>query len=439
MMRKILILSFAQFIIPSLAGAQPEPDEASRLKARRSPAVEVFERCKDSVVFITYPVPKGGNSSLNEFFYMPDVKDELGVGSGIVIHEAGYVLTNAHVLSPIVMQARLSDGKTCTVDVVAKDTKADLAVLKINADRPLRPVTFGANKDVMIGETVIVIGSPFGLPFSCSVGVVSALDRTMTANMNTYPHMIQTDAAINPGNSGGPMLNVLGEVIGLAAINKIEGKGLGFAIPVDTIHRVLTEMLEPEMDKHLLLGMTLTKTKPISVSAVGPNSPALQADIQAGDEITRLDGKPLRGLSDFYVRLLAHKPGDHIAFTRIRDGKVQDVLVTALAVAQPDAKTGLSRFGLKAEPLTIEKANAMHMRVPKGIVVTNVDSDLFKDPTAPKPGDVLARINDVRPDNLDHARRLLAEAKSGQSLRLVFLRQKEKEVFRYDVAVTPGK
>jgi S1-C subfamily serine protease len=438
MFRKNLIVILTLLLIAPSLRAQPEPDQEARLKARRSPAVEVFERCKDSVVFITYPVPKGGNSSLNEFFYMPDVKDEMGVGSGIVIHEAGYVLTNAHVLSPIVMQARLSDGKVCTVDVVAKDAKADLAVLKIHADRPLKPVKFAANKDVMIGETVIVIGAPFGLPFSCSAGVVSALDRTMTANMNTYPRMIQTDAAINPGNSGGPMLNVLGEVIGMAAINKIEGKGLGFAIPVETIHRGFVDMLEPEVNRQLLLGITVGNTKPYTVRAVVSNLPALKTDIQAGDEITHVDGKPLRDLGEMYVRLLAHKPGDEIPFTRVRNGTALEVRIAVQAVPQPDAKTGLSRFGLKAEPLTITKANAMHLRVPKGIVITDVQSELFKD-QAPKPGDVLARVNDIRPNNLEHTGQLLAEAKLGEPLRLVFLRQKEKEVFRYDVTVTPGK
>ncbi|HEV3146792.1 MAG TPA: trypsin-like peptidase domain-containing protein [Gemmataceae bacterium] len=438
MLRKNLIALFMLFFVASIARAQPELGGDARRKARRSPAVEVFERCKDSVVFITFPLPKGGNSSLNEFFFMPDVKDELGVGSGIIIHEGGYVLTAAHVLSPIVMQARLSDGKVCMVDVVAKDTKADLAVLKIRADHALKPVTFAPNRDVMIGETVIVIGSPFGLSFSCSVGVVSAIDRTATANLITLPRMIQTDAAINPGNSGGPMLNVLGEVIGLVAVNKNEGKGVGFAVPVESIRRGLASMLEPEVNQRLNIGMSVAPEKPFLVRSVGPNSPALQADIQAGDELTQVGGKPLQDLYELYLALLDSRPGGEIAITRKRDSDVKEVRLKLQGAPHADFKSGLSRFGLKAEPLTILKANAMHMRVPKGIVITEVQSDLFKD-AAPKPGDVLARVGDIRPDNLQHAGRLLAEAKTGQPLHLVFLRQKEKEVFRYDVTVTPEK
>jgi S1-C subfamily serine protease len=227
-------------------------------------------------------------------------------------------------------------------------------------------------------------------------------------------------------------------VIGMAAINKIEGKGLGFAIPVETIHRGFVDLLEPEVNQRLHLGMTMKNAKPFVVVAIAPSSPVLSADIQAGDEITHVDGKPLRDLGEMYVRLLAHRPGDEILFTRARNGIADEVRVKVRAVPQSDVKAGLSRFGLKAEPLTIPKANAMHMRVPKGVVITDVQSDLFKD-HAPKPGDVLARINEVRPANLEKAGELLAEAKPGQPLHLVFLRQKEKEVFRYDVTVTPGR
>src|SRR5262245_2020576 len=148
MFRKDLtVLLVLVFLTPQLLAQHP-PDDETRRQARRSVSVEVYERCKDSIVFLTYPMPKGGSSSLNEFFLMPDAKDDTGVGSGIVIHEAGYALTNAHLLSPISMQARLPDGKVCPVEVVARDARADLAVVKIQAGRPLKAAIFAANKDV---------------------------------------------------------------------------------------------------------------------------------------------------------------------------------------------------------------------------------------------------------------------------------------------------
>jgi serine protease Do len=431
------LLLLLLLLVPSLPA---QPDDESRRKQRRSPAVEVYEQCKDSVVFIQFPQPQGGNALLNEFFVMPDVKDNTGVASGVVLHEAGLILTNAHAISPISMHVRLTNGKNLPVEVVAKDVKADLAVVRITADEPLKPAHFAADRDIMVAETVVVVGAPFGLDHSVSVGVVSALGRTVTAtNINlTLNNMIQTDAAINPGNSGGPLLNIQGEVVGVVAVQKNEGKGLGFAIPVESVRASLAGMLEAEAQQRLGPGFAVTPDKPLRVKSVAMNSPAERAGIQASDELTHAGGKPLSSLSDLYIRLAGCLPGGELTVSFRREGLVKEVRVKTPPLPKPDAAAALARFGLKAELLSEAKAKDLRLRVAKGILITEVKPGLFKD-MAPKAGDVLARIGEVRPNSIEHAGQLLAQHRAGQPLARVFLRQEEKNSLRYDVSVTLPK
>jgi serine protease Do len=324
------------------------------------------------------------------------------------------------------------------VDVVGVDRAIDLAVVRVRPAKPLPALPLARGNDAMIGETVVVIGNPHGLRQSCISGVVSALGREVTAPPNLRLHnMVQLNAAINPGNSGGPALNVVGEVLGVIAVHKAEAQSIGFAIPVDTLRKALPRLLDAERRLGLVTGLFFAADGSGRVRAVLTDSPAARAGIEPGDVIRRVEGRPLLSECDFHLRLLDKKPGDVLALTVRRPGEVLDVRLTLGKRPKPDAEALLARLGLKGRPLDARQATAKRLRQAKGIVLTETKSDLYPDKQKPEPGDVLARINDVRPDDLDHVGRLLADVPPGQPLRLVFLRQKENAVTRMDVTVTP--
>jgi serine protease Do len=413
-------------------------DEAHRTE-RRSPLVKLYEKCIPSVVAFTFPVPKAGNPALNEFFAVPGVTEDTGVGSGFFIHEAGYVLTSAHAVSPIAMFAHLYDGKSYPVDVIGIDRTLDLAVLRVRVGRPVEAVPLARGNDVMIGESVMVLGTPHGLKQSCITGIVSGLSRDVKVPERELHHMIQLNAAINPGNSGGPVFNVVGEVLGVVAVNKQDGQSLGFAIPAETVRRTLPRLLDVERREGFVTGLTFAGDGSAKVKAVVPDSPAAQTGIQPGDVLRRIEGRRILSESDFHLGLIGCKPGDGMALRLQRDKEVKRVSLILGKREVPDPEAYLARLGLKAAPLDTKKATAMRLRVPKGVVLTDVKAGLYPDKQKPEPGDVLARINDFRPDDLADVGRLLSDWTPGQGIRLVFLRQRENTVTRIDVTVTPSK
>ncbi|HID77356.1 MAG TPA: trypsin-like serine protease, partial [Planctomycetaceae bacterium] len=227
---------------------------------RRTPVVEVYEAVRQSVVFVTGPVFQGDRPKLEEFFELPGSEPlPESVGSGFVIHPAGYILTNAHgaerIVEPWVV---LADGKRYPAELVATASQEDVALLKVDAGRQWPAVRLAAAGDVMIGETVVVIGHPHGLRHTCTAGIVGAVGRSTQladrGNM-TLRDLIQTDAAINPGSSGGPWFNVVGEVMGMTVSMKQGAENISFAIPAATIRRVLPGLLDPERRYGLLVGL----------------------------------------------------------------------------------------------------------------------------------------------------------------------------------------
>src|SRR5204863_10077631 len=184
------------------------------------------------------------------------------LGSGLIIDAAGVVLTNAHVIegaSRIVVTTL--DGRELEADVLGSDRDADLAVLKVDGKNlPARPL--GRSGDLMIGETVIAIGNPFGLSHTVTTGVVSALNRSLNTDGRTYTDFIQTDASINPGNSGGPLLNIRGELIGVNTAIYGKAQGIGFAIPVDRVHRVMGDLVSFGEVRRAWVGLTVQDLTP---------------------------------------------------------------------------------------------------------------------------------------------------------------------------------
>lgn len=431
-------LLVAAALAPSVARPQDESPDPRAL--RRTPVVEVFEKCRDSVVFVTGPrVPAGEKAKLAEFFNVPIEKPEKSVGTGFLVHESGYVLTNAHGVDRVIAnEVVLADGKKYPAELIASIRNEDLALLKIDAGRPLPAVRLAPSGDLLIGETVIVIGNPHGLMSTCTTGVVSALGRQtnlLDVQGVTLREMIQTDAGINPGSSGGPWFNVLGEVIGLTASMKRDAQNIGFALPAASLRRLLPGMLDAERRYGLVTGLTLADSGACRVTGVEPNSPAAGAGIRDGDLLVKLAETPVPTAADFHLALVARKPGQTLAVDLVRDDQPVTLALILAARPKPDAAALLrDKFGLSAQPVDDEKVKSMALRDRRGFVITEVHPGYYENVThPPAAGDVLARVNRIRPRDFDHLALILEKIEPGQQMPMVILRHRGSVSTRIDV------
>ncbi len=221
-------------------------------------------------------------------------------------------------------------------------------MIRVKAPGALPAIPLGTSADLMIGETVIAIGNPFGLSHTVTTGVVSAIGRSLRSGQQTYTDFIQTDASINPGNSGGPLLNIKGELIGVNTAIYGKAQGIGFAIPIDRARRALRDLVSYGKVKRAWVGISVQDLTPdlakhfeiehgVIVTAIEPKSPAAGADLQRGDVILNVDGKPVRSESEFGERIAGHGPGDTIVITRLRDEEDEDIRVVVGTLPDADA------------------------------------------------------------------------------------------------------
>jgi len=282
-------------------------------------------------------------------------------GSGFVIREDGYIVTNNHVVEGANgnVAVLMSDGTVVDGTIVGTTTDYDLAVIKIDKTG-LTPLVLGDSDKVVVGDSVIAVGSPLGLDSTVTSGIVSALHRPVTTGdtqaTSSFIDAIQTDAAINPGNSGGPLINASGEVIGInSAIAALPGAtqstgagsvGLGFAIPSNQVRRTADELIATGTATYPVIGVVLDGTNQGAgvlvadsvngQSGVVAGSPADKAGIKSGDVITKIDGRPVSRDEDLVVAIRAKAPGDTVTFTILRDGNEQTITVTLAANTDVD-------------------------------------------------------------------------------------------------------
>jgi serine protease Do len=286
-----------------------------------------------------------------------------GVGSGFILTPDGYVMTNAHVVEGAdEVIVTLTDKREFKAKIVGSDKRTDVAVVKIDA-KGLPAVRIGDVNKLKVGEWVMAIGSPFGLENSVTAGIVSAKQR----DTGDYLPFIQTDVAINPGNSGGPLINMRGEVVGInSQIYSRSGgfMGISFAIPVDEAIRVSDQLRATgkvtrgrigvqigPVTKEIAESIGLGKAQGALVSAVEPDSPAAKAGVEAGDVITRFDGKPIEKVSDLPRMVGNTKPGTHSTLSVLRRGKYKDLSLVIAEVEPDDAvKAKAPGSGGKSSP-----------------------------------------------------------------------------------------
>ncbi|HZP92557.1 MAG TPA: trypsin-like peptidase domain-containing protein [Burkholderiales bacterium] len=346
--------------LPYLDGWSAANEAAARtvtprgdLAADEKATIELFERSKNSVVYISTRQEVMDVWTRN-VFSVPR-----GTGSGFIWDEAGHVVTNLHVIEGASeARVKLADGRDYKASLVGASPAHDIAVLRIavGAKRP-PPVPLGTSHDLKVGQKVFAIGNPFGLDWTLTTGIVSALDRSLEQeDGRTIEHLIQTDAAINPGNSGGPLLDSAGRLIGMnTAIFSPSGAsaGIGFAVPVDAIARVVPQLIRHgkyarpvlgiEVDEGLNQRLTsLLNVEGVVILRVKPGSAAAAAglkgatvtgdgDIVPGDVIVAVEGKPVDTVGKMLARLDDFKVGDTVKLTVLRQGRKAEIPVTLQA------------------------------------------------------------------------------------------------------------
>lgn len=337
--------------VPSAPEPAPVRTVAARgdLAADEKSTIELFEKSRDSVVYISTAALVRDAWTRN-VFSVPK-----GTGSGFIWDEAGHVVTNFHVIAGAnEATVKLADGRDYKAALVGASQVHDIAVLKIGVGfkRP-PPVPVGTSSDLKVGQKVFAIGNPFGLDWTLTSGLVSALDRSLGGQEGpAVEHLIQTDAAINPGNSGGPLLDSAGRLIGInTAIYSPSGAsaGIGFAVPVDTVMRVVPELIKQgkyirpalgiEIDQQMNERLAaLTGTAGVAVLRVQPGSAADKAGLRGveltpngiipGDIIVAINGKPVDSLSKLFARLDEQKIGDVVKVQLVNNGQTREVEVT---------------------------------------------------------------------------------------------------------------
>ncbi|MEW6250961.1 MAG: trypsin-like peptidase domain-containing protein [Planctomycetota bacterium] len=408
-------------LAPRGAATQDQPDAARQ--RRRTPIVAVFEGCRDAVVNISTTriirMRSLGGSPFEEFFnFAPLLRDRTvqSVGSGVIVHEAGYIVTNAHVVAQATdVHVTFADGTKLPAERIAMDTANDLAVLRANAARPLSPIRLGRSHDLMVGETVIAIGNPLGLDHTVTTGIISAVGRDVQFSQEvTYKGLIQTDAPINPGNSGGPLLNINGELIGVNTAIRGDAQNIGFAIAVDRLWELLPSLLDLERRTRVRFGLHVggADAKVVEVRA---QSPADAAGLKPGDRIVRFNGHALRNGIDYYVQLLGQQAGNKIKLAVQRGGKTFEVAVPLQEAPIPDGRI-LARnlFGMELEELSDELRRSYGLPEHVGLVVRTIDRSSSADRARMKPADLILGLNGARVTTLKDVGLALEQAKPGE-------------------------
>ncbi len=326
---------------------------------RETPLVKAIRRARPAVVNIhsekTAPYTPGDPAFATGTHRGRKIN---GMGTGVIIDERGYIVTNHHVVNGVdSLRVTLDNGSNYVAVVVSEDPVRDLALLKIQPTAPLAVMPIGTSSDLMLGESVFAVGNAFGYENTITLGIVSALHRDVEVNdTQSYKNLIQTDAAINPGNSGGPLINVNGEIVGINVAIRAGAQKIGFAIPIDDARRVIADLMKIEYfdgTYHGLVGRDVKNAaeRKLVVESARPGSPAEMAGFKPADVIVRAGDFSVTDEADFERALLGHGVGDEIRVIVKREGKTETVsLKLAAATGELAAAGGTGNIVVHAVP-----------------------------------------------------------------------------------------
>ncbi len=415
-------------------------------QSRRTAVVEAVEKTKRSVVSISSE-KKATSHSRWPFSAEENQHPRVsGMGSGVVIDPRGYILTNHHVVDKVQgIEVQLFDGTSYPARVLQFDPVMDLAVVKIEPQRPLVAVEIGRSGDLMVGETVITLGNAYGYENTVSVGIVSALHRDVTlSDEQVYRNLIQTDACINPGNSGGPLVNIDGELIGINVAVRAGAQGIGFALPIDDVKRVAAELLSSRRLASTWHGLVAREAAKggkhgVVVSEVQPGSMAESMGFKPGDELVRMGDSPVANIVDFELGMIDVVPGRPANVTIRRAGAESrlalDVKPTPEslipATGNPDDLVWRV-LGLKILPVNNDYVAAVSPKLRGGLFVQSVSPGSPAALASIQKGDVLVGMNvgtrhweTIRADNIIY---VLRQPETTQTQSAVFYVVRKNEI-----------
>jgi len=432
--------------LPPVAAAAPD-------SLRESAVVRAVRKASPAVVNISTayetraranPFAGFGSPFFDEFFKdfldprLERRREHTSLGSGVIIDgERGLILTNAHVIQRSgTIKVVLQDEREYEARIIGADPDSDLAVLKIDPREKLPSIPMGSSDDLMIGETVIAIGNPFGFSHTVTTGVISALNRSIRTDERVFQDFIQIDASINPGNSGGPLLNINGELIGINTAIYAKAQGIGFAIPINKARRTVADLIQygevkqawtglvvQEMDEKIIQYLKYPGRKGVMVKAVEPESPAQRAGLREGDVLLGLGNRKIAGLDDYLSASKAAVAGEPLEIQIWRGGRTQTVSVktSEFPIERAD-QLAWSLLGIKVEDLTPKNRRDFRIAAREGVLITEIRPGSQLARIGVKPGDLLRQIDESGIATHDEFRKVVVKVRQKPSLVLLIQR-----------------
>ncbi|MCE9633237.1 MAG: DegQ family serine endoprotease [Methylophilales bacterium] len=443
----LLILSSA---LPTLAANLPDFTELVEKQGAAVVNISTVQTVHQAAGFNGVPLPFPEGSPFNELFKNFPQQQGGGqdyqtqsLGSGFIVSSDGYILTNAHVVNDAdEIIVKLTDKREFKAKLIGIDRRSDVAVVKVEATN-LPKVTVGDPDALKVGEWVVAIGSPFGLENTVTAGIVSAKGRALP--QENYVPFIQTDAAVNPGNSGGPLFNMKGEVIGINSqiFSRSGGyMGLSFAIPIDVAMDVQNQLRAggkvargwlgvqiQEVTKELAESFGMKNTNGALIAGVEKGGPADKGGLDAGDVITRFDGKPINASSDLPRAVGATKPGKNVTAEVFRKGATRTLTLnvgkmpdeneeTAKSSKSPAKASEANRLGLILRELTPQERKKTNLK--NGLLVTGVQGSAAQ--VGIRRGDVLLSVGDYEAQSVEQINKLLEPVAAGKLVAMRVMR-----------------
>lgn len=370
-----------------------------------------------------------GDEFFRRFFgEFPRTFKRRSLGSGFIISEDGYIVTNNHVVAKATeVKVVLKDGSEYKAKIVGTDPKTDIALLKIDPKgKKLQPVKLGDSDKLKIGEWVIAIGNPFGLSYTVTAGIISAKGRVI--GEGPYDNFLQTDASINPGNSGGPLINMKGEVVGINTAIIANAQGIGFAIPINLAKVIIAHLKKyghvirgwlgvyiQELTPELAKAMKLPVKHGVVITKVIPGSPADKAGLKAGDVIIRYNGKKIEHVNQLTIAVSMTHPGTKVSIEVIRKGKVRRFKVRIGELKEKERlaqRSVIERFGLVLKDVPPEIKRRLGIK--GGAYVADVEPGSIAASAGFRPGDIITQINGIEVRSPDDAVDILSRVKKGE-------------------------
>ena len=449
--RCLVVGMIAVLAIPVMSIAKPASPDFVELAKRLKPTVVNIRTTKNIKPRQRVHHPQLQQNPFNNFFddffgrYFDEApqqrpRREQSLGTGFIISDEGYILTNNHVVNGAdEVMVKLADGREVKGEIKGSDEKFDLALVKISEKEKLPFAELGDSDSLEVGEWVMAIGNPFGLAQTVTAGIVSAKGRVIGSG--PYDDYIQTDASINPGNSGGPLFSADGKVIGINTAIIAGGQGIGFAIPINMAKEVVAQLRDKgkvtrgylgihfqPLNADLAKSFGLDTDNGALIANVEKDAPADRAGLKAGDIILEYDGKPITEGNEL-PRYVAVTPIDKkVKLVIFRDGKRQEVTVAIARLKDGEAQAEVSgvseseTIGIVVQEVTRELASRLGIRDTKGLIISEVKPGSPAEDVGITAGDVIIEFNGQRPNTLEMYNASAAKLKKGDVARLLLKR-----------------